>query len=91
MTTLEPRPKCASCGSHEGLPLRSDGHPSSICIACRRREIIDKRLGYRPARSDPPPCTSSYAAHKTATQRAIELASREKIPMLEALRREGVI
>jgi len=85
---------CRHCGRSDQLLPLLDGRPSRVCRPCRRKQVNARRghLGgdqYRQPRYAPK--AQKYADQKAATARAIERAQREQIPMVEALRLEGVI
>lgn len=95
MATVPAKPTCKHCGSDD-VPLLHSGNHGSVCHACRknsvrlaRRFLYGVHAGRQPL--PVPKRKESYSEHMAKVQRAIERSAREQIPMVDALKREGVI
>ncbi len=96
MATIPAKPRCKHCGSDEDMPLLHSGKHGTVCARCRREPVQRNRrylFGVHDGRQPlpAPKRKESYSEHRAKVQRAIERSAREKIPMVDALKMEGVI
>lgn len=94
MTSRKYVPICRHCGRDADLSIKSGGRPAMLCFPCRQLQIVSGHENVIPRAHRPPSRTTprmAYAEQKARTARAIERSRTENIPMVEALRREGLV